>query len=301
MGEWAVRRPAIAGSLSLGDMANFFNRWFGKHEAEKGATRDVASLVASLASPAIHIVKTDGLSRSYLGGAPNLPPDVKWPERDGKRLAFLARLSLDEIQQALPIEWLPGAGALLFFYDVEQQPWGFDPKDRGSWAVLPVPDLAAPVSAPTRDSKRSGSDLPHRNVVFRRIDVLPSADREAVDALGLSQTEIDRYCDLAAAVFQDAPRHQVAGFPAPLQNDDMEVECQLASHGLYAGDASARADARAKPLEPGATHWRLLFQLESDDDVGVMWGDGGTIYYWVEADAARTGQFDNTWLILQCF
>jgi len=32
-----------------------------------------------------------------------------------------------------------------------------------------------------------------------------------------------------------------------------------------------------------------------------MWGDGGTIYYWVEADAARTGQFDNTWLILQCF
>ena len=34
--------------------------------------------------------------------------------------------------------------------------------------------------------------------------------------------------------------------------------------------------------------WRLLLQLDSDDDAGMMWGDEGTLYFWVpEADARR--------------
>jgi uncharacterized protein YwqG len=79
----------------------------------------------------------------------------------------------------------------------------------------------------------------------------------------------------------------------------MEMECQLAS--LYCGDESGFADPQAPALAPGAAAWRLLLQVDSDDDVGVMWGDAGVIYYWVEADAARAGRFDNAWLILQCY
>lgn len=50
----------------------------------------------------------------------------------------------------------------------------------------------------------------------------------------------------------------------------------------------------------GASNWRLLLQFDSDDDLGVMWGDAGVIYYWVEAPAALAGRFENAWVILQC-
>jgi uncharacterized protein YwqG len=281
-------------------MTGFFSRWFGR-TPDEGPARDVAALAAPLAVPAVHVVKTDEPSRSHFGGWPNLPPGIEWPARAGTPLAFLARMSLADIRRAHPVDWLPDAGALLFFYDIDQQPWGFDPKDRGGWAVLLVPDLPAPVSpSAARDAGESAA-LTHRNVAFRRVNVLPSPARGAVAALALSSAETDRYFALAEDVFDGQPRHQVAGLPTPVQGDGMEMECQLASNGLYCGDESGFADPQAPALAPGAAAWRLLLQIDSDDDVGVMWGDAGVIYYWVEADAARAGRFDNAWLILQCY
>jgi len=280
-------------------MTDIFHRRFGTGRGD-AAGRDVAALVAPLAAPAIHVVKTDAASRSHFGGSPDLPPGVPWPERDGERLGFLARLSLAEIHGTRPVDWLPGAGALLFFYDAERQPWGFDPKDRGGAAVLHVPDLPRP--SPRRDAgpERDGSAIPLRNVSFRGIDVLPSPEREPVRALGLSDRETDQFVELAGSAFQGQPRHQVSGFPAPAQGDDMELECQLVTHGLYCGGPSGYEDERAPALAPGAADWRLLLQFDSDDDLGVMWGDCGLLYYWVEDQAARAGNFANTWLVLQC-
>ena len=278
---------------------NIFSRWFGKKDDDE-PVRDVAALAAPLSVPAVHIVKTDAPSRSHFGGVPNLPAGIDWPQRNGARLGFLARLSLAEIHRAHPIDWLPHDGALLFFYDINGQAWGFDPKDRGSAVVLRVPDLPDPASQPDARTRGHESALPHRNAAFRRIDTLPSVERDAAGALELSDKESDLYIDLANEVFHGAPKHQVAGLPAPVQGDRMELECQLVSNGLYCGDESGYADPRVGPLAPGAANWRLLLQFDTDDDLGVMWGDAGVIYYWVEADPARAGRFDNAWLILQC-
>jgi uncharacterized protein YwqG len=40
--------------------------------------------------------------------------------------------------------------------------------------------------------------------------------------------------------------------------------------------------------------------MDTDDDLNVMWGDAGMIYFWVRWDDARKRKFDNTWVILQC-
>ncbi len=107
-------------------------------------------------------------------------------------------------------------------------------------------------------------------------------------------------CDVADAPFRGLPKHQVGGFPAVIQGDDMDLDCQLASSGLYCGDSSGYADPRAATLKAGAANWRLLFQFDTDDDLDIMWGDGGTIYFWVQEREARAGNFANAWLILQC-
>jgi uncharacterized protein YwqG len=275
-------------------MPNIFKRWFGRPQDDT-LPRDVARLASPLAVPAVHVVKTTAPSRSHFGGVPNLPAGIAWPERAGERLAFLSRLSLPELHRAYPIDWLPADGALLFFYDVDGQPWGFDPKDRGGWAVLHVPDLPDPLSPV---GERTG--VPHHNAAFRRVDVLPSFDRKVVADLKLSSKESDLYADLSDAVFAGQPQHQAGGYPSIIQGDEMEQEAQLASHGVYCGDGRYDTDSRVPSLAPGAANWRLLLQFDSDDALDLMWGDGGRLYFWVEADAALQRRFENTWLILQC-
>jgi uncharacterized protein YwqG len=282
-------------------MTGFFSRWFGGGKQESGAAKQrIAVLASTLAVPAVHVVKSAAPSRSHFGGSPNLPAGIVWPERNGARLTFLARMSLSEVHAAFAIEWLPADGALLFFYDVDEQPWGFDPKDRGGWRVLHVRDLAAPALPPANDPDSAAPALRFHFMAFRPIDVLPSFDREPVMALQLNDAESDAYDALANEVFMEAPKHQVGGLPAAVQGDGMELESQLASNGLYCGDESGYSDPRAESLAAGAGNWRLLFQIDSDDDLDVMWGDAGTIYFWVEAEAAREHRFENAWLVLQC-
>jgi uncharacterized protein YwqG len=279
-------------------MLNIIKRLIGK-KVEDISIRDVASLVEPLKVPAIHVMKTDATSLSHFGGMPNLPPDMEWPERNGRKLSFLARLSLSEMRRTYSIDWLPSTGALLFFYDIEEQPWGFDPQDRGSSAVLMVPDLAE-TSSPQHEIDGIVLAIPHRNISFQRIEVIPSWERNIVRALEFNDKEDDLFFELDENTFQGEPKHQVAGFPSPVQGDDMELECQLVTNGLYCGNVSGYQDERAEALKPGAKNWRLLFQIDSDDEINTMWGDCGTIYYWIEEHAARKGDFTNTWLILQC-
>ena len=33
----------------------------------------------------------------------------------------------------------------------------------------------------------------------------------------------------------------------------------------------------------------------------MQWGDVGRIYYWIRDDALLNREFDNTWLVLQCY
>ena len=258
--------------------------------------RDLKSLAASLAVPGVHAVAVSAPSKSHFGGSPNLPSSTDWPVWHERKLGFLARISLPELQLVRRIDWLPRDGALLFFYDVDEQPWGFDPQDRGGCAVLHVPDLESPAT-PTAKSEEL---FPHMGIGFRSIETLPSTERPEVDALSLSDQEFEEYWKLRDAPFQGLPKHQLTGLPTPVQGDYMELECQLVSNGVYCGDSNGYNSPRAKELEAGAGDWRLLLQLDSDDDAGVMWGDCGTLYFWVRAQDAAEGRFENAWLILQC-
>lgn len=59
--------------------------------------------------------------------------------------------------------------------------------------------------------------------------------------------------------------------------------------------AARRAAAREQ-----APTWRLLLQIDSDDDLGIMWGDLGRIYFWVREPSLRDRSFREAWTILQC-
>lgn len=255
--------------------------------------------VEHLAEPAIHLAASSEPTSCWFGGAPRVDTAAfEWPEVSGRPLAFWGQLDLAELHAAHGIDWLPERGSLAFFYDVEEMPWGFDPKDRGKWTVLhfdtttgepPLPPVAEGALALDRVFLRPS-----------KVDVLPDTQNDAAEALELTDAEWDAYADFRRGVDPDEPAHQVGGFASPVQGDMMELECQLASNGVYVGDASGYESSEGRRLESGARDWRLLLQFDSDDDVGVMWGDCGMLYFWVREQDARAGRFDDVWLVLQC-
>jgi len=80
----------------------------------------------------------------------------------------------------------------------------------------------------------------------------------------------------------------------------MQLEAQLASHGLNCGDPAGYGNPRAKALHGGARDWLLLLQIDSDDALKMMCGDMGRIYYWIRRQDLSERKFDRVWTILQC-
>lgn len=257
----------------------------------------LAEGLAALARPAIRLVPSAGEAGSRIGGAPDLPPGLAWPEFRGQPQSFVAQVRCEEVAHLDPSGALPGAGLLSFFYDAEQSIWGFDPADRGGWEVLFFPE-GAPLEPrePPRGIGGTGAFASTALVGIAEVSY-PPYDSPDLDRLRLSRDERFLYGDARGDAGETV--HRLLGYPDQIQGD-MQIECQLASHGLYCGDSSGFEDPRARVLAAGATEWRLLLQVDSDEAAGTMWGDAGRIFYWIRDRDLRERRFDGTWLILQC-
>ncbi|MCA9404210.1 MAG: DUF1963 domain-containing protein, partial [Candidatus Omnitrophica bacterium] len=93
---------------------------------------------------------------------------------------------------------------------------------------------------------------------------------------------------------------QMFGYPNPIQQDMMQLECQLVTNGLYCGDTSGYENPRALELAKGKDDWVLLFQLDEHPPSEMVWGDAGMLYFWIRKQDLAERRFERTWMILQC-
>lgn len=277
---------------------------------------------------------------SHLGGSPSLPPGVPWPVWDNREylnaeiarledryrrnpratglrdiaakrrqhlptepipLPFVGQLSLREIQGAAPIPGWPPDGTLLFFYDWSA--WGFDPLSRGHCRVMffPPDERLVPIPAPKHLPEYS--QFLETHVDFEREWTLPHAS--GLKGVDDSVWSYDEFCCLCVTLMsganRGAPIHRSGGHPEEIQNE-MRLECQLVTNGLYCGDRSGYEDPYRAVLEPGAADWQLLLQVDSDEEqLGSMFGDCGRVYFWARQQDIAAGDFGNSWAILQCY
>lgn len=111
----------------------------------------------------------------------------------------------------------------------------------------------------------------------------------------LSDTEQDAYIEITSI----GGSTKLLGYSENIQGT-MEDECQLVTNGLYCGDPSGYNDPKAKELLKDAGKWILLFQIDSIEKAGMMWGDVGRIYFWIKKEDLRNKRFDKSWMVLQC-
>ena len=266
-----------------------------------------AEAIVALARPSVRLEaelayeSSIPVGASKLGGRPDLPAAIDWPEYEGLPQSFLAQLNLAELAGLEGVDALPRVGVLSFFYDAEQRPWGFNPAESSGWKVVYSPNPAQlqrvepPAALP--GSGRFGAAHLHAR---SEITYAPWEFSE-IQALGLTFDQQLACGGVMGDVLGEPvpPLHRLLGHPDPIQGN-MQLECQLASHGLNVGNSSGYDDPRAAALSQGATAWRLLLQLDTDDDIDMMWGDVGMLYFWIHKDDLAARAWERAWFALQC-
>lgn len=246
--------------------------------------------------------------RSKIGGSPDLPASTEWPMHDDAPLTFIAQIRLEDVPWKP--EPLPQTGILLFFYDAIDQPWGYDPNDAGRWKVIHITEtnqlerrtLPEPVDPDAENTEKLNTD----QALLADFDVqttIPSLRSRTIRRLELTENEMDHYMNLAEQVNEywgeDAPLHRFLGHADHVQSE-MQLKCQLVSHGIDCGDPLGYQHPRRKELEPGADGWLLLLQIDSIEELDWIWGDFGMIYFWIHEDDLKKEDFDRVWVVLQC-
>jgi uncharacterized protein YwqG len=269
-------------------------RWPLPPGQDKGAPA-IIDLLKRAASPTI-LLKEGDRAIARLGGLPYLPSGVDWPLREGRPLHFLAQINLAGVRRVGGPDWLPDKGVLHVFYDAEHQPWGDTPTDHDGWAVLHTAKMS---SAPSPPPAGLGTPFGERDLSGQGVDSYPTPERLGIGA-AVDAESGDLVFDVLRSGFNNEIEHRIGGFPTPIQNDTMELDCQLASNGVTVGGPDSYRSKAAKVLAGDASDWRLLLQLESDYEAGMEWGDSGCLYVWIREQDARAGDFSRVWFVLQC-
>ncbi|KAF1015668.1 MAG: hypothetical protein GAK31_01143 [Stenotrophomonas maltophilia] len=206
--------------------------------------------------------------------------------------------------------WIyPPKGVLSFFYDADEQPWGYEPAHRTGHRVFLFNAEDVVQRLPAADEAfalvRSALTFHHglRLPQLFTAEGMRIGERMKEQGLAWEEQQEDAYLELVDAVAthhagSGRPLHVLGGHAHVIQND-MQLEAQLVTHGLSCGDGSAYSDPRRYLLERDQDQWQLLLQLDSDGD-DAMWGDSGMLYFWARRQDLAARDLSQTWMALQC-
>jgi uncharacterized protein YwqG len=248
-----------------------------KHQLQH-LTKDVLAYLRSCLSLRLERAQELPVGVSKMGGLPDLPPNSEFPIYKGRPLTFIAQYNLAELA-AVPFETgLPAQGMLYFFYDADKQEvWGESDQKEGWRVIYFAGDTSKlrPASSPAPDYFM----LSQCKIHFEPTQTLEVENLE--EAVEITDEMEERYYAFLDDLHKRSPFHQAFGYPFAVQNEVFE-ECEWLS-------------------KQEGKEWVLLLQVDSDEEeLKVMWGDVGLIYFCIPKDALEQARFEETWLIFQC-
>lgn len=255
---------------------------------------------------------------SKIGGKPDLPKDFQWFYYKGedykkivenRPLSFLMQINCEEVHKYDKESLLPEKGMLYFFYELFTMTWGFSPQDRGSAKVFyydgEIEDL---VPADFPEAMDKDCIIPESKIDFESmndypIDFLDYYDPDDSDE-EMERKEKEFEKDLEELGYK-ADTTKLLGHPELIQGEYWE-ECEgVARKNIYYGSAPIKYGSNEvkKSIKENAKDWILLMQVSELEigDYGLYFGDSGKIYFNIRKEDLKNKNFDNVWLILQCY
>ncbi len=210
---------------------------------------------------------------SHFGGSPYFETGEAWPTtKTGQPLDFIMQVVASE-GAGLP----DGIGLVQLFYSWEEFPWD---TDQEGWLVKTYPTIS-PERAYFIARPASLIESVFCEIDFTPIQTLPDWDG------------IDDYPEGATAGMLASALHEEEPWEAYNQAVEQLIGEQYFKSTV--GGHPAWVQGSATPVDAAGRRLPLLFQIDSEDEAGIMWGDSGLVY--VFYDPQQVGKF---FFELQC-
>jgi uncharacterized protein (TIGR02996 family) len=214
-----------------------------------------------LVSTKPHTGKPFPTGASKVGGLPDLPPDAEWPEGETGPAAFVAQWNLEELAASPVCRPLPKTGLLSFFIDL--LPFVEDSGD-GITKVVYTPTLNGLEEREPDNERAEENVLRECQVEFFEWLTLPDTSSHTLSRSRLPAGALEEYDHCYWAWPSPPFRHQLFGFPVPIQSD---------------------------PTPSPPAEWTLLTQLRGDVNAGLEACDGGAWYFMIHTDDLKEANF----------
>ncbi len=244
-----------------------------------------------------------------LGGKPFLPAGFEWPVFTDKNegitrpLSFFCQVNLKDIAPLDKDQMLPDHGMLYFFYECASFCWGFDPDDKGVAPVYYYEDTTGFVPCAVPAELDPEYTIPEISVQFTSGDSFPQFEEfECYSDLNPDWEDYDDVLEkLGVDPEEEGERHKLLGY-ADLIQGEILTECERARRGLYSGNPESYRST-TKDIADHAKDWVLLLQLStiSKGDFEWMFGDCGSLFYYIRKEDLAARRFENGWFSVQCF
>ena len=254
------------------------------------------------------------VDKSKIGGKPYLPKDFIWPYYQGLPLSFLAQISLEEVSLLDKDKLLPSTGMLYFFYELETQEWGYSPQNKGCAKVFYFEDSSNFELIDFPKNMEDDYKIPEFKINFKSNISLPSYEdffNLVEDKEELKDITENEFYDIYHSAYDELSKKylvpiekyiKLLAYPDVIQNS-MEEECEAVTRGFDMGDVESYPKKYQKEIRSASKDWILLFQMDTVEtsDYELMFGDCGHIYFWIKKEDLANKNFENIWLILQCY
>ena len=253
------------------------------------------------------------VNKSKIGGKPYLPKDFIWPYYQGLPLSFLAQINLEEVSSLDKDNLLPSTGMLYFFYELETEEWGYKPQSKGCAKVFYYEDISNFSLIDFPENMEDDYKIPEFKVNFKSNISLPSYEdffNLVEDKEELEDITENEFYDIYHSAYDELSKKylvpiekyiKLLAYPDVIQNS-MEEECAAVTRGFNMGGIGYPKKYKEE-IKKASKDWILLFQMDTleTSDYELMFGDSGHIYFWIKKEDLANKNFENIWLILQCY
>lgn len=175
-------------------------------------------------------------------------------------------------------------------------PAGLEAKDQGCARVYYFPDLSI------LEERDYPKDLDEEFIIPElTLDLSQQLSFPTYCEIeGLDEKNYQKICRKYNPYFLKENNFKLLGYPDIIQ-DEMEDDCETIYQGYDNSYTITLVDQ--KKIQAHKNEWILLFQCSSicTKETDIMFGDFGSIYYWIKKEDLKNKDFSHIWLILQCF
>lgn len=223
---------------------------------------------------------------SKIGGFPDVPADFQWMRsNEGNALTFLMQINCEEIHPLDKDNIFPEKGMLYFFYDFDSEPW--DSEENGYAVCYYDGDIPELQPCPFPDDRGSGyfkyaeenCVINEQPVKFFSAPDLPEYDDNEDAAEKYSYEEYE------------AARYKLLGYDP----DDYSEE-----YFKLSGYSNSIQYGLSEEFDSSYVQLCQLSTFECDG-CGFMFGDGGSLYFYIKKEDLSSRQFDKAEISLQCY